>query len=462
MKKAPLWKCSLPAFFVAVFVLPVLSAPCYTAEQENRNTDEAIKSLINKEYPELEKIYKHLHSHPELSLQEKETSALVAREFRAAGYDVTENVGGYGVVGVMRNGEGPTVLLRGDMDALPITEKTGLPYASKVKAIDRKGREVGVMHACGHDIHTTVLIGNARVLAKMKDKWRGTLVLVAQPAEEGFEGASSMFKDGLYTRFPHPDYAFALHVDPKYPAGVVAVREGQALAGTENVEVTVRGMGGHGSSPHEAIDPVVLAARMILALQTVISRELDQREPAVLTIGQIHGGTAPNIIPTEVRFTINLRFTSDEIYEQMMEAIKRQCRGIAVSAGLPESLMPVIKASGNPNPSVYNDPELTRLVVDAFGKILGAENVVRSELFMASEDFALFRYGEPPVKIVLFWLGINDPEFLRSVEGKKLSELDEKTAGRLALHTPYICSLPEPSIKTGVKAFCVTVLDLMK
>lgn len=434
----------------------------FQASTPQQEDTERIESFIAEVYPGLEQIYKHLHAHPELSLQEKETSALVAREFRSAGYEVTENVGGYGVVGVLRNGEGPTVLIRGDMDALPITEKTGLPFASTVRATDHLGREVGVMHACGHDIHTTVLIGNAKVLARLKDRWRGTLVMVAQPAEEGFGGAGMMLDSGLYEKFPRPDYALALHVTPKLPVGSIGYRPGQALAGTLSTRLKVRGLGGHSSAPQDAKDPVVLAARIILTLQTVVSREIDPREPAVLSICEVHGGTAANIIPTEVELTLNLRFASDAVKDQMLEVIDRICRGEAMAAGLPQDLWPELDKSVAANPPVYNDPELAERVAAVFRKTLGDDNVVEVPLFMGSEDFALFRHGDPPVPIFLFWLGINDPEFLRQLAGKDMRDLDERSAGRLALHTPYIFAVHEPAIKTGVLAVCSSLLVLMR
>lgn len=437
-----------------------LAGSTAAASSPGEINNELLKQIIDEQYPELETICRHLHANPELSLQEKETSALVAREFRAAGFEVTENVGGYGVVGVLRNGEGPTVLLRGDMDALPITEKTGLPFASKVRMKDQAGREVGVMHACGHDIHTSVLIGNARVLAKMKDHWSGTLVLVAQPAEEGYGGAQMMFDSGLYERFPRPDYALALHVAPNIPAGSIGYTEGQAMAGTLSMKVTVRGLGGHGAIPHTTKDPIVIAARLILALQTIVSREIDPNEPAVITVGEIHGGTAANIIPDEVALKLNLRFANDAVMNHMLEAIERECRGIAISAGLPETLWPVIERSNKVNPPVFNDSELTGRVTAKFREFLGEDKVVTIPLVTASEDFALFRDGEPPVKTLLFWLGITDPEFIQSVKGRE-GALTESEAGRLALHTPYMRAEQEPSIKTGVGAMCTAVLDLL-
>ena len=456
----PFRTAAITVTLLTAVVTIALTGSAAAAESPGKTDYELLRKIINEQYPELEAICRHLHTNPELSLQEKETSALVAREFRAAGYEVTENVGGYGVVGVLRNGEGPIVLLRGDMDALPITEKTGLPYASKVRMKDQAGREVGVMHACGHDIHTSILIGNARVLAKMKDAWSGTLVLVAQPAEEGYGGAQMMFDAGLYERFPRPDFALALHVAPNIPAGSIGYTEGQAMAGSLSMNVTVHGLGGHGAKPHTTNEPIVFTARQNLSLQTILIRKIDPNEPAVITVGEIHGGTAANIIPDEVTLKLNLRFANDAVMNHMLKAIERECRGIAISAGIPEKLWPVIEHSNEINPPVFNDPEVTGRATAKFREFLGESKVVTIPLVTASEDFALFRDGEPRVKTFLFWLGITDPEFIESIGGRG-EELTEAEAGRLALHTPYMRAEQEPSIKTGVGAMCAAVLDLL-
>ena len=448
---------------ILVAACMLLAAMPPAANAEDTAAEKQLKEWIESEYPSLEATYKHLHAHPELSLQEKETSALVARELTAAGYEVATGIGGFGVVGVLRNGEGPTVLLRGDMDALPITEATGLPYASTVRATDSQGREVGVMHACGHDVHTTVLIGNALALAALREHWSGTLVIVAQPAEEGYGGAMLMFDDGLYERFPRPDFALALHCAPSLPAGTVGYTEGQALAGTISLGITVKGRGGHGALPHTTKDPIVIAARLILALQTIVSREIDPNEMTVITVGEVHGGTAANIIPNEVKLKLNLRFASSEVMEQMMAAIERECRGIAISAGLPEELMPVVERANDPNPPVYNDPELVGRSTAVFKRVIGEANVFPIPLITASEDFAFFRReDEPKVQAFLFWLGFTDPEFFNSIADKAPEELSEKEAGRLALHTPYCYPLPEPTIKTGVTTVSAAVLDILR
>jgi amidohydrolase len=325
---------------------------------------------------------------------------------------------------------------------------------------DQAGREVGVMHACGHDVHMSILIGNARVLAELKHLWHGTLVLVAQPAEEGYGGARMMFDDGLYKRFPRPDYALALHVAPQLPAGSIGYTPGQAMAGTLSMKVTVRGIGGHGAIPQATKDPIVMAARLVMALQTIVSREIDPNEPAVITVGEIHGGTAANIIPDEVQLKLNLRFANEAVMNQLLEAIERECRGIAVATGLPENLQPLIERSNEVNPPVFNDPELTDRVTAKFREYLGDDRVFTIPLVTASEDFALFRDGEPPIKTFLFWLGITDPEFIRSISGRA-GRLTEEEAGRITLHTPYVRPEQEPAIKTGMGAMCTAVFELM-
>ena len=284
---------------------------------------------VDAHLDELVGLYKHLHTHPELSFQEFETAKRVAEELRKAGAEVTSGVGKLGVVGVLRNGEGPTVLVRADLDALPVTEATGLPYASTAKATAAGKDEVGVMHACGHDVHMTCLVGTARWLAEHKDRWKGTVVLIGQPAEEMIGGAQAMLEDGLYTRFPKPDFALALHVISDQPTGTVAYTSGPALAGSTAVDVVIRGKGGHGAAPHDTVDPIVLAALAVLDFQTIVSREVNPIHPAVVTVGSIHGGTKHNIIPDEVRLQLTLRAYRDEVAAQLIDGIKRRVAGLA-------------------------------------------------------------------------------------------------------------------------------------
>ena len=338
----------LPYFLLPFFLLAQPQADRVIAT----DSYEALKAAVQKDYAYLESLYKHCHRNPELSFYEKETAARMAAELRQIGFEVTEGVGGYGVVGVLRNGEGPTVLVRADMDALPIEEATGLPYASEVTTKDEAGMEVGVMHACGHDVHMTVWTGTARQLAERKDEWSGTLLFIGQPAEERAGGAKAMLNDGLYERFPVPDHALALHVSANLEAGTVGYCPEYALANVDMMDITVYGRGGHGAYPHTTIDPVTLASRMVVALQTVVSREISPLEPAVVTVGAIHGGTKGNVIPDQVELQLTLRSYTDEVRQAVIDKIKRICNGVAMSAGLPEDTIPQSHAAGR-NHALY-------------------------------------------------------------------------------------------------------------
>ncbi|HKZ01201.1 MAG TPA: amidohydrolase, partial [Pyrinomonadaceae bacterium] len=314
---------------------------------------QSLDSLIDGNISSLVDTYKILHANPELSHREEKTSAFIAKELRALGYTVTERIGkyerpewvGYGIVAIMQNGSGPTVLLRTDMDALPVNEQTNLPYASKIKSKNDAGQDVSVMHACGHDIHMTTMLGSAKLLASLKDQWRGTLVLLGQPAEETIDGARAMLRDGLYSRFPKPDFAFALHDSSDLEAGKVGYTPGYSLASSTSVDIKVRGVGGHGSRPDNAKDPIVLASQIILALQTIVSRENSPLDPAVVTVGSIHGGTRYNIIPDEVNLQLTVRAYKDEVRRKLLASIERIAKGIAVAAGMPEGREPIVKIS---------------------------------------------------------------------------------------------------------------------
>ena len=394
-----------------------------------------------KDYPFLENLYHDLHSHPELSGKEEETSRRMAAEMEKAGFRTTPGIGGYGVVGVLENGPGPIVMIRSDMDALPVTEKTGLPYASRVRTLTETGREAGVMHACGHDIHMTVLIGTARFLGQFRNLWQGTLMLVAQPAEESASGATAMIADGLFTRFPHPDFALGLHVLPE-PAGTLFYHEGYWFAGSTTVELTVFGKGGHAARPHEAIDPIVLAAQMIMAFQTLISREIDPTEPAVLTVSSIHAGARDNIIPEKAFFQISIRALSREQHDRLINAVKRTAEGIAWAAGISEDRFPRLSIRGY-TPALYNDPRLTRKIVRRFRRTFGRSKVLEMPVLTVSEDFSHFGLTEPRIPLCFFGLGVADPQ------GKMPS-----------LHSPYLAPLPKPTIQTGVAAMTAAVLEL--
>lgn len=405
--------------------------------------------------------YKHFHANPELSTQEKETSALLASTLRKLGYDVTDHFGqyeeanlvSYGVVAVMKNGPGPTVYVRTDMDALPVKENTGLPYASKV-TVKREGGEVGVMHACGHDLHMTVFLATAKMLAENRSQWSGTVVLIGQPAEEGLGGAAAMLRAGLFTKFPKPDYVLALHDSPVVPAGQVAWHEGPMLAGSDSVDITIRGFGGHGAAPHMTKDPIVIASELVVFLQTIVSREMDPLQPAVVTVGTFHAGTKRNIIPDDAHLQLTVRTMTPEQREKTLAAITRATNGIAAASGVPAERAPIIEISKEGVPATINDPALTRRVATAMEKALGKENVVPGSPVMGSEDFSLFALSDPKPPISMFWLGAVDPA--------KWKDAQEKGTRLPSLHSSEFAPLPEPAIRTGVKAMTSAVMDLLK
>ncbi len=417
---------------------------------------------INKDMDSLLATYKHLHENPELSTQEKETSALIAGELRKLGYDVTDHFGrydepnlvAYGVVAVLRNGPGPTVMVRTDMDALPVAEKTGLPYASKVHVKRADGADVGVMHACGHDIHMSVFLGTARMLAELKNQWSGTLILIGQPAEEMVSGAQAMLRAGLFTKFPKPDYVLALHDTSAVPAGKVAWHEGTMLAGADSVDITVRGYGGHGAAPQASKDPIVIASEIVVMLQTIVSREMDPQVPTVVTVGSFHAGTKHNIIPDDAHLQLTVRTMNPQQREKVLAAIKRITNGIAAAAGVPADRAPVIEVAADHVPATINNPELTRRVAASLERSLGKENVLPGEPIMASEDFSLFALEDPKPPISMFWLGAADPA--------KLKEAQEKGTRLPGPHSSEFAPVPAPTIRTGVKAMTSAVLDLMK
>ena len=324
--------------------------------------EEALSKWIKSQSPALVDYYKHLHRNPELSFQEKQTALKMADTLKTCGFDVIENIGGYGVAGVMKNGDGPTVLVRADTDALPITEKTGLDYASKVRAIEQNGQEVGVMHACGHDMHMTVWAGTAKFLSSHKDLWQGTLLFIAQPAEERGAGAAAMLEDDLFSKTTTPDYALALHVTGRLPAGDVALCEGFALANVDSVDITIKGKGGHGSTPEVTHDPIALSARIIMGLQTIVSREISPFDPAVVTVGSIHGGSKHNIIPNQVSLQLTVRSYKAEVRDKILQAIERCAHNEALAAGFPSNLLPTVTLLDEHTPAAYNDPEFTKRI----------------------------------------------------------------------------------------------------
>jgi amidohydrolase len=438
-------------YFATALLCLAIGRPVFAdepAKVKERVAD--VEKRIDAEFDNLQTLYKFLHTHPELSLQEEKTSARLAKELRDAGFEVTEKVGGYGVVGVLKNGKGPTVLVRTDMDALPVTEATGLPYASKERVRDKSGNEVGVMHACGHDLHMTSFTGTARVLAAMKDRWSGTLVFIGQPAEEIGTGARLMLEAGLFKKFPKPDYCLALHSDPLHPHGHVSFTEGMALANVDSVDIVVKGKGGHGAAPHTTVDPVVLAARIVLDLQTIVSRETNPTDPVVVTVGSIHGGTKHNIIPNEVKLQVTVRTTRDATRKHTLEAIERIAKAAAQGANAPE---PVVKVDpGEYTPALFNEPKLTRKTVALFKELLGPEKVHERPPVMGGEDFS--RYGREGVPIFMYWLGTLPPE--------RIAEAAKEGGKPLpSLHSDMYYPIPEPSIRTGVKTMSLAVLNLV-
>ncbi len=418
-------------------------------------------SLTDQQLSSLVQYYKGLHADPELSHLEVHTSADLAKELRADGFEVTEHVGqyseaglqSYGVVGVLRNGPGPTLLIRADMDALPIEEQTGLPYASHKHMVSRAGTEVPVMHACGHDIHVTSMVGVARVLSALRDRWHGTLMLVGQPAEETIDGADALVRGALYERFPKPDYALALHSTSTIPAGTVGIVSGYALATSTSMDVVVRGVGGHGSRPEDARDPVVLAANIVMQLQTVVSREISPFDPSVLTVGSIHGGTKRNIIPDEVKLELTLRTYTESTRQHMIQAVARIARAAALGADMPEDRLPLVRVIETEQaPALYNDPNLVARIRPTLEAALGEAGVRDYPRIMGSEDFGnLGLAGTIPV--TLFWLGVSDPAL--AAEAARTHEPLPN------IHSPLYAPVPAPTLRTGVIAMSAAALELL-
>lgn len=431
----------------------ILSMCCLFHLPAQVNNDQ-LKKMAEEDYPYLEKLYLYLHQNPELSFYEFNTAKRMAEELRSQGYEVTEKMGGNGVVGVLKNGVGPLIMVRTDMDALPIQEETGLPYASKATAKDEVGNTVGVMHACGHDTHMTSWVATARNLAKLKNNWKGTLVFIGQPAEERNGGAKAMLEAGLYQKFGKPDYVLALHAAPNVPAGKIGMKAEYSFAFTDFMDITVYGQGGHGAYPHNTIDPVVLSARIIMSLQTIVSRETSPLEPAVVTVGSIHGGTKGNIIPNEVKLELTMRSFNDKVRNDIIEKIQRIGKGEAISAGLPEAKFPKMTLKNEFCPSVYNEPNLTNRLKSVFQKTLGTANVVDVPPTMAGEDFSYFGRTDEKIPTCIFWLGAIDPKWLDAAA--------KGEAPIPSLHNSKFAPLPEPTLKTGAIAMTAAVLDLMK
>jgi hippurate hydrolase len=423
---------------------------------------QTIPSFVNSETPALVDTYKDIHAHPELSHFEARTSGILAGAMREAGYTVTERVGRYpdgsqarGVVGILKNGTGPTLMIRADMDALPIVEETGVPYASHVTMKDRAGQMVGVMHACGHDVHTTVMIGTARALVAMKSQWHGTLILVGQPSEETIDGAKAMLADHLYERFGRPDRIIGLHDTNGLAAGTVGVRSGPSASSSTSVDVVIHGIGGHGAYPQGGRDPITLAALYITQIQTIVSREEDPQDPTVVTVGHIEGGTKRNIIPNEVKLELTTRSFSDKSRDTVITGLKQMAAGITASAGLPpEKAATVTVLEDESTPVLYNDPAQTEKVKAILIKTLGADNVIDVPRGMASEDVGVFALPNHDIPLTYFILGAMDPQKLAAAKaaGKELP----------GPHTSRFEPLPEPTLRTGVTAMTSVAISLLQ
>ncbi len=412
-----------------------------------------LRDAVGEDMPGLMELYKDLHANPELSFQEFETAKKLAARARDLGFEVTEDVGQTGVVAVMRNGEGPTVMLRADMDGLPVTEQTGLPYASKAKGVPASGIESGLMHACGHDTHMAAWIGAAQLLAERKDEWQGTLVMILQPAEELGLGALAMLEDGLFTRFPKPDYVLGFHDAAGAPAGAIGYAKGYALANVDSVDITVKGVGGHGAYPHTTKDPIVVASSIVMRLQTLVSREKNPLDPAVVTVGSFLAGAKHNIIPDEAKLQLTVRSYGAESRAALLEGIERIAKAEAMAAGMPEDRMPVVSVQDPYLPSTYNTPEFTEQVMAGLSERFG-ERVFETPPVMGGEDFGQFYLADPEnIESLIFWVG-----------GVPQDQWAKSEAGELelpSLHSPFWAPDAEAVISTATEAMTAATLDLL-
>ena len=430
----------------AVFTGVAMTFATFGMAQTSSPLSAQLTPVVDGMYPSLETLYKDLHSHPEIAFQEVRTAARMAEEMRKLGFVVTEKIGGTGVVALYKNGAGPTVMVRTELDALPMEEKTGLPYASKEKT-QFNGRETFIAHSCGHDIHMASWVGAARTLLAVKDQWKGTLMFVAQPAEEGTSGAKAMIADGLFKRFPMPDYAFALHTSPS-PYGFVGYGVGAITSNSDSLEITFKGRGGHGSAPDKTIDPIAIAARFVTDVQTVVSREKDPAEFGVITIGAIQGGTAGNIIPDSVLLRGTIRSYKPEVREKLLAGVRRTAAAAAMMGGASEPSVALVPGGM----AIMNDSALVGRTVSALKGVLGDAQVVAAPPITASEDFSEFVNAGIPS--MFFFVGVSSPEEVA----------DSRKPGGKPLpfnHSPFFAPVPEPSIKTGVKAMSVAVLTAM-
>jgi len=437
-------KCPVLFFLFACLLIPV----AVTAQSNSALWTSPTAEQLNAIYPEVESLYLDLHRNPELAMHEQQTAAKLAERAKSLGYEVTTGVGGTGIVAILRNGAGPKVLLRTDMDALPIEEKTGLSFASHVVVKSDSGASTPVMHACGHDIHMSSWLGTAKLMAMNRDRWHGTLILIGQPAEETGEGAPAMIKDGLFTRFPKPDFALAIHDTANQPVGQVGFTSGYALAAADSVDITIFGIGGHGGRPQSTIDPVVIAARTVLALQTIVSRESNPLDPVVITVGTIHGGTKNSIIPDEVKLQLTVRTYKPEVQKRVLASIERVAKGEALAGGAPKE--PLVKVTHAAN-ATYNDPELTKRLVTKLRGVLGEVNVVAVEPVMVFEDFAEFNLAGIPSAD--FWVGAVNPE--------KFAAAQRSGTPLPQLHSAAWAPDYAPTIKMAITVEMTELLELL-
>ena len=409
---------------------------------------------VEKQMPSLMAIYKDLHANPELSFMEVRSAGILATEARKLGFKVTEKVGGTGIVAVMENGPGPVVMVRADMDGLPVTEQTGLPGASKIRVTTKEGVETGVMHACGHDTHMTAWVGVARLMAANKAKWSGTLVMIGQPAEERGAGARMMLADGLYTRFPKPQYALAFHDAAQFPAGKIGYTPGYALANVDSVDILVKGLGGHGAYPQATKDPIVLASRIVTSLQTLVSREISPLDSAVVTVGSFHAGAKHNIISDEAKLQLTVRSYSDEVRDHLLDGIARIAKGEAIAAGMPDDKMPVVTVQKDEyTPATFNTPEFTEEMAAYLKTSFGNDRVVQMPPVMGGEDFSRFWREDKSIKSLIVWVG-----------GVPQAEYDAaKKEGRTlpSLHSPFWAPDAPAVISTATEALTAMTMKLM-
>ena len=433
-----------------IFILPLLIISQAYGQKSLLN--EKIIKLATDKTDQYWSIYKDLHENPELSLMEFETSRKMAEELKSMGFEVTTNIGGNGVVGLFKNGKGKVIMLRTDMDALPIKENTGLDFSSTVIMKDKSGIDSPVMHACGHDMHMTTWLGTLKTLVALKNEWSGTIMAVAQPAEEVSDGAANMINDGLFKRFPLPSSILAYHVSAELPTGTIGYFPGAIAAGVKSAEITVYGSGGHGAMPHTTVDPIVIAAKIILDIQTIVSRRINPVKPAVVTIGAIHGGTKNNIIPDEVKMLLTIRFFEEDVYRIIKESLINITRGAAISAGLPESKMPLVVFEDVYTPPVSNNPELVMTGIASMKSILGENNIKLVEPLTVAEDFGKYGLTQENIPIALFWLGgVNENKYIGHIE---------KDTKLPPLHNSSFAPDFAPTFKSGVEAMTRTLIDL--